>query len=119
MSQRAILIVLDGFGIGKYSPFNAIANAQMPFYGQIIKKYPHSQLITHGEAVGLPEGVMGNSEVGHMTMGSGRVIFQDLTRISKEVKTGEFFKNLVLRATIEAGAKKTGRVHLMGLLSDG
>jgi 2,3-bisphosphoglycerate-independent phosphoglycerate mutase len=119
MSQRAILIVLDGFGIGKDSQFNAIANAQMPFYRQISLKYPHSQLITHGEAVGLPEGVMGNSEVGHMTMGSGRVTFQDLTRISKTIQTGEFFKNPVLRAAIEAGAQKTGRVHLMGLLSDG
>lgn len=119
MSQRAILIVLDGFGIGKDSPFNAIANAKMPFYRQLSKKYSHSKLITHGEAVGLPEGVMGNSEVGHMTMGAGRVIFQDLTRISKSIKTGDFFKNPTLRATIEAGARQTGRVHLMGLLSDG
>jgi 2,3-bisphosphoglycerate-independent phosphoglycerate mutase len=119
MSNRAILIVLDGFGIGKDSPFNAIKNAKMPFFQEMMKKYPHSQLMTHGKSVGLPDGVMGNSEVGHMTMGAGRIIYQDLTRISKSIEDGDFFKNDVLRQTIEAGAKKTGRVHLMGLLSDG
>jgi 2,3-bisphosphoglycerate-independent phosphoglycerate mutase len=113
---RALLIVLDGFGIGKDSPFNAISNARMPFYRDLLAKYPHSQVITHGEAVGLPPGVMGNSEVGHMTMGAGRIIYQDLSRISRAVQTGEFQANPVLRKTIEAGR---GRVHLMGLLSDG
>lgn len=119
MHQRAILIVLDGFGIGKDSPFNAIKNAQMPFYRDLVKKYPSSELITHGEAVGLPPGVMGNSEVGHMTMGAGRIVYQDLTRISKSIYDRDFFQNPVLKATIEAGAKTTGRVHFMGLLSDG
>ena len=119
MSGRAVLIILDGFGIGKDSPFNGIKNAKMPFYRELLKKYPHSQLLTHGEAVGLPAGVMGNSEVGHMTMGAGRIIYQDLTRISKSISTRSFFKNDVLRHTLETGAKKTGRVHLMGLLSDG
>lgn len=118
-SQKAVLIVLDGFGIGKDSPCNAIANGKMPFYKELISKYPHSQLITHGEAVGLPPGIMGNSEVGHMTMGAGRIIYQDLTRISKAIRDKEFSKNPVLRKTIEAGAARTGRVHLMGLLSDG
>lgn len=118
-SQKAVLIVLDGFGIGKDSPFNAIKNAKMPFYRQLLSQYPHSELITHGEAVGLPNGIMGNSEVGHMTLGAGRTIYQDLTRISLSIATKEFFKNPVLRKTIEAGARTTGRVHLMGLLSDG
>lgn len=117
--SKAILIVLDGFGIGKDSPYNAIANAKMPFYKELIHKYPHSELITHGEAVGLPAGIMGNSEVGHMTMGAGRIIYQDLTRISKVIRDKEFSKNPVLRKTIQAGAAKTGRVHLMGLLSEG
>jgi 2,3-bisphosphoglycerate-independent phosphoglycerate mutase len=117
--RRAVLIVLDGFGIGKDSPYNAIANAKMPFYTDLLAKYPHSQIITHGEQVGLPEGVMGNSEVGHMTMGAGRVIYQDLTRISKSVRDGDFFANPVLLQTLRAGAQKTGRVHLLGLLSDG
>jgi 2,3-bisphosphoglycerate-independent phosphoglycerate mutase len=118
-AEKAVLIILDGFGIGKDSPFNAINNAKMPFYREMLKKYPHSELLTHGEAVGLPRGVMGNSEVGHMTMGAGRIIYQDLTRISKAIRDKEFFRNPVIRQTIEAGARKTGRVHLMGLLSDG
>ncbi len=118
-SARTALIILDGFGIGKDSPFNAIKNAQMPFYRDLLKHYPHSQLLTHGKAVGLPEGVMGNSEVGHMTMGAGRIVYQDLTRISESIHDRTFFKNPVLRAAIESGAKKTRRVHLMGLLSDG
>lgn len=118
-SDRAVLIVLDGFGIGKDSQFNAIKNAKMPFYRDLLAKYPHSQLITHGQAVGLPNGVMGNSEVGHMTMGAGRIIYQDLTRISQAIEDGLFFTNSVLIKTIEAGAQATGRVHLMGLLSDG
>ncbi len=118
-ADKALLIVLDGFGIGKDSPFNAIQNAKMPFYRELLLKYPHSQLITHGHAVGLPNGVMGNSEVGHMTMGAGRVIYQDLTRISKSILDRDFFKNPALVKTIETGAKTTGRVHLMGLLSDG
>ncbi len=116
---RAVLIVLDGFGIGEHSLSNAIENAQMPFYRQLVSRYPHSQLITHGEAVGLPRGIMGNSEVGHTTMGAGRIIYQDLTRISKEIHDKVFAKNEVLRKTILAGAESSGRVHLMGLLSDG
>lgn len=118
-AQKAMLIVLDGFGIGKDSPFNAIKNARMPFYRGLIEKYPHSRIITHGEAVGLPPGIMGNSEVGHMTMGAGRIIYQDLTRISKAIHDKEFFRNPVLLETLRAGAQASGRVHLMGLLSDG
>ena len=118
-APRALLIVLDGFGIGKDSPFNAIANARKPFLKSLLEKYPYSQLITHGEAVGLPAGIMGNSEVVHMTMGAGRIIYQDLTRISKEIRDGAFFKLPALLATLDAGAKNSGRVHFMGLLSDG
>lgn len=117
--KRAVLIVLDGFGIGKDSPFNAINNAKMPFYRSLLARYPHSELLTHGAAVGLPDGVMGNSEVGHMTMGAGRIIYQDLTRISKSIQDKEFQKNSVIRQVLDAGAKKSGRVHFMGLLSDG
>ncbi len=113
-----MLIVLDGFGIGKGSPYNAIANAKMPFYKGLLSKYPHSQLLTHGPAVGLPDGVMGNSEVGHMTMGAGRILYQDLTRISKSIADASFFKNEALLKTLKAGAASSGRVHLMGLLSD-
>lgn len=116
---RAILIILDGFGIGKSSAFNAIENAKTPFLDQLIKKYPHSQILTHGEYVGLPSGIMGNSEVGHLSLGSGRIVDQDLTRISKSIQNKSFFKNPVLTQTLEKGAQTTGRVHLMGLLSDG
>lgn len=118
-NAKTLLLILDGFGIGKDSPFNAINNAKMPFYRDLLKNYPHSQLLTHGLAVGLPEGVMGNSEVGHMTLGAGRVLYQDLTRITKAIHDGSFFKNEVLEKVIRAGAEKTGRVHLWGLLSDG
>lgn len=117
-NARTLLIVLDGFGIGKDSPINAIQNAKMPFYRMLVQKYPHSQLLTHGAAVGLPDGVMGNSEVGHMTMGAGRILYQDLTRISNSIEDKTFITNQVLQSTIKAGAQKTGRVHLMGLLSD-
>lgn len=117
--DRAILVILDGFGIAKKSPYNAVRNSKMPFFQELFSKYPHSQLLTHGEAVGLPEGIMGNSEVGHMTLGAGRIIYQDLTRINKSIQTKEFLKNPVLLQTLKAGTEKTGRVHLMGLLSDG
>ncbi len=119
MTKRVALIILDGFGIGKESPFNAIGNAKMPFYQEMVKKYSHSQLITHGEAVGLPKGTMGNSEVGHMTLGAGRIIDQDLTRISKTIENRDFFRNPALLQAISQGSKQTGRVHLMGLLSNG
>lgn len=116
MNDKAVLIILDGFGIGKDSPFNAIDNAKMPFYQNLLKLYPHSELLTHGEAVGLPEGIMGNSEVGHMAMGSGRVIYQDLVRINKSIQDKNLFSNPVLLKAISSGQ---GRVHLMGLVSDG
>jgi 2,3-bisphosphoglycerate-independent phosphoglycerate mutase len=118
-TNRAMLIILDGFGNGKDSPYNAVKNAKMPFYRELYNSNPHSQLTTHGEAVGLPEGVMGNSEVGHQTLGAGRIIYQDLTRINRSIRDKSFFKNETIRKTIEAGKKATGRVHFMGLLSDG
>lgn len=119
ISGRSVLIVLDGFGIGKETPFNAIANARMPFFRTLLSHYPHSKLLTHGGAVGLPDGVMGNSEVGHMTLGAGRVIYQDLTRISNSIRDGSFAQNPTLLETIHSGAKAGGRLHLLGLLSDG
>ncbi|MCM2322074.1 MAG: 2,3-bisphosphoglycerate-independent phosphoglycerate mutase [Oligoflexia bacterium] len=118
-TQRAALIILDGFGLAKDSPFNAIRNAKMPFYQELIRKHPHSQLLTHGRSVGLPDGIMGNSEVGHTTIGAGRIVYQDLTRISKAIHDQEFQRNPVLRETIQAGSGDSRRVHLMGLLSDG
>lgn len=112
--HKSALIVLDGFGIGKESPFNAIDNAKMPFYRDLLAKYPHSQLLTHGEHVGLPDGVMGNSEVGHTTLGAGQVLFQSLARIHRAIGDRSFFQLSTLRAFL-AGS---GRVHALGLLSD-
>lgn len=117
--SKALLIVLDGFGIGKDSPFNAIRNARTPFFNTLFSKYPYSQLYTHGNAVGLPEGVMGNSEVGHATMGAGRVLYQDLTRISKSIEENKFQTLPRLKEFFLNAQKSSGRVHFMGLLSDG
>jgi 2,3-bisphosphoglycerate-independent phosphoglycerate mutase len=116
---KALLIVLDGFGIGKDSPFNAIRNARKPFFDSVFKKYPHSELFTHGHAVGLPNGVMGNSEVGHGTMGAGRILYQDLTRISNTIEDKKFASLPRLKTFFRRVQESKGRVHFMGLLSDG
>lgn len=115
---KVFLIVLDGFGDGPNTPHNAILNAHMPYYKELSKKFPRAQLMTCGEAVGLPAGVMGNSEVGHMNMGAGRIVYQELTRINKAIRDGEFKRNAEINKTIEAVQKAGGRLHLMGLLSD-
>ncbi|MEW6056897.1 MAG: 2,3-bisphosphoglycerate-independent phosphoglycerate mutase [Bdellovibrionota bacterium] len=119
-SQRpkVFLIILDGFGIGKDSPYNAIQNAEMPFYKELCRKFPRSEITTSGEAVGLPAGIMGNSEVGHMNMGAGRIVYQELTRINKAIREGEFERNKEILNAIQAVEKSGGRLHLMGLLSD-
>lgn len=120
MKKPIVLCILDGFGIGKESdPSNAIARAKMPNYLEILTNYPNSKLDTSGLAVGLPEGQIGNSEVGHITIGAGRVIFQDLPRINNAIKTGGLAKYPVLLDFIN-NLKKSGKTcHLMGLLSDG
>jgi len=111
-----LLCILDGWGIGDQADSNnAIARAKTPNYDRFLKTYPHSKLETSGLAVGLPEGQIGNSEVGHMTIGAGRVIFQDLPRINNAIKDGSLAQNLLLQKLITD--KKT--CHLMGLLSDG
>lgn len=114
-----VLCILDGWGIGEKAPTNAISAARTPNLDYIEGAYPTMQLDAAGEAVGLPAGQMGNSEVGHLNIGAGRVVYQDITRISRAIKDGIFFKNeVLLHAMTEA--KKGGRsLHLMGLLSDG
>jgi 2,3-bisphosphoglycerate-independent phosphoglycerate mutase len=118
--KPVLLCILDGFGIGDENDANnAIARAKMPNYHRMLLQYPHSKLITSGLDVGLPEGQMGNSEVGHMTIGAGRIIFQDLPRISNAIKDGNLEKNPKLQKLI-ADLKVSGKAcHLMGLLSDG
>lgn len=119
-NKPILLCVLDGWGIGDNSDSNnAIARAKLPNYSRFFKKYPHSQLETSGLAVGLPEGQMGNSEVGHMTIGAGRVIFQDLPRINNAIADGSLAQNSKLQKLITE-LKISGKTcHLMGLLSDG
>src|ERR1700750_1169543 len=96
------LIILDGFGYSPAREGNAVALAQMPFYNELLEKYPHTLIEASGECVGLPAGVMGNSNVGHLCMGAGRVVRTDLERINYEIKSGEFQHNLVLNAAIDS-----------------
>jgi len=112
---RTCLIVLDGWGIAPDGPGNAVALADTPVFDDLWKRYPHSQLTTWGPAVGLPERQMGNSEVGHLNLGAGAIVKQDLTRIGEAVADGSLADNEVLKAAVTAAP----RVHLMGLVSDG
>ena len=113
------LIILDGWGHGEKSEFNAIANANTPTWDSLLHTYPNALIKTSGNAVGLPEGQMGNSEVGHMNLGAGRVVYQNFTRINKDIDEGEFFNNAVLCNAIDKAKANGGAVHLAGLLSPG
>jgi 2,3-bisphosphoglycerate-independent phosphoglycerate mutase len=112
-------VVLDGWGLRPERDHNAIALAHTPVYEALLARYPHAQLVASGEAVGLPAGQMGNSEVGHMNMGAGRVVYQDLTRIDKSITDGELFSNPALAAAMERCAGGQHALHLIGLVSDG
>jgi len=119
MSKKAVFIILDGYGIADPTSGNAIAMAKKPNLDKLFAEYPHSRLIASGMDVGLPEGQMGNSEVGHTNIGAGRVVFQILPKITKEIADGEFFKNPVYIKAME-DAKANGKaLHIMGLLSSG
>ena len=114
------LIIMDGWGIGDMQdPNNAIAVAKTPVIDGLLKKYPNAQLQASGEFVGLPDGQMGNSEVGHTNIGAGRVIYQELTRITKAIKDGSFFKNEALQSIVATVKKNGSALHLMGLVSPG
>ena len=117
--HRHLLLILDGFGIAEDPSVSAIAAAETPFLDGLFAQYPHSTLEASGLAVGLPEGQMGNSEVGHMNLGAGRVVYQEITRIDKAIADGEFFENDVLREAAQHAKKNGTRLHLMGLFSDG
>ncbi len=120
LKNPVALIVMDGWGIGDMQdPNNAVAIAKTPVIDGLLAKYPNTQLRCSGEAVGLPDGQMGNSEVGHTNIGAGRVVYQELTRITKAIREGDFFKNPVFLDVISAVKAKKGALHLMGLLSDG
>lgn len=118
-NQKVGLIILDGWGIGDQSQADAVFNANTPVMDGLVEKYPNSTLIASGEAVGLPDGQMGNSEVGHLNIGAGRIVYQELTRINKSIRDGAFFKNPVLVECFENAKKKHVKVHFIGLVSDG
>lgn len=113
-----VLIILDGFGFRAQKEGNAIALAHAPRFNNLLKKYPHTTLEASGEAVGLPAGTMGNSEVGHLTIGSGRINDQDLSKINHAIHDGTFFKNEVFKKAFQTARKNKKTIHLMGLLSD-
>ncbi len=113
------LIILDGFGYRAEREGNAIAQAEMPFYNELLEKYPHTLIQASGECVGLPKGVMGNSNVGHLVMGAGRVVRTDIEHINHEIQTGSFFHNLALNAAMDNAVKHDRALHILGLVSDG
>ena len=117
--QKVMLCILDGYGIGKDYEFNAVTRSNKPCLDRLFSVYPSSSLVCSGFDVGLPKGTMGNSEVGHLNIGAGRVVFQDIARIHKSIEDGEFEKNKVLADLIENTLKRDKSLHVMGLLSDG
>ena len=114
-----MLVILDGWGHGPKRKADAIAQANIPFVNSLYHKYPNSELVTYGEEVGLPEGQMGNSEVGHLNIGAGRVVYQDFARINKAIRERTFHKNEMLLNALHSAKEGNKSVHLMGLVSDG
>lgn len=119
VEKKLILIIMDGWGLGKIKSSDAIQNANVPFVSSLYSKYPNTTLVTCGEAVGLPAGQMGNSEVGHLNLGAGRIVYQELERINVAIRNGEFKKNESLLNTIQYAKNNNKPLHLMGLVSDG
>ncbi len=117
--SKAALFILDGWGLGQIPSADAIAQANTPFVDSLMANYPHSTLITHSEAVGLPEGQMGNSEVGHLNIGAGRVVWQELARINRAVRERELHQHPVLLEAFEYARQNNTAVHFIGLVSDG
>lgn len=120
MNKRpVVLMILDGYGLNDKTEGNAVAQAQTPVMDKLMQEYPFVRGNASGMAVGLPEGQMGNSEVGHLNMGAGRIVYQELTRITKEIQDGTFFENPALLRAVENCKENNSALHLMGLLSDG
>lgn len=119
MSKKVILVIMDGWGLGQVASADAIQQAHPPFVSSLYSQYPNTTLVTCGEEVGLPEGQMGNSEVGHLNLGAGRIVYQELQRINVAIRTGELAANPVLLATIRNAKLNQKPLHLIGLLSDG
>ncbi len=119
MNKKVILLILDGWGIATNKQVSAIDAANTPFVDSLYNKYPHSTLEASGLAVGLPEGQMGNSEVGHMNIGAGRVVYQDLVKINLAAESGTLAKEQELVAAFDYAKKNNKKVHFIGLLSNG
>ena len=117
--QPLLLMILDGWGIAPAGQYNAAALAKTPNLDALFDKYPHTRLSCSGAAVGLPDGQMGNSEVGHLNIGAGRIVYQELTRITKAIKDGDFFENTILSKAMQTVKANGSALHLLGLVSDG
>src|ERR1051326_4005656 len=118
-NKKVILIIMDGWGLGKVASADAIQHANTPFTKSLYTKYPNTTLTTFGEAVGLPEGQMGNSEVGHLNLGAGRIVYQELQRINVAIRDGSFQRNEHLLESIRFAKETKKDLHLLGLVSDG
>ena len=118
-NKKVILIIMDGWGLGKIKSADAIQHAKTPFVSSLYEKFPHTTLVTCGEAVGLPDGQMGNSEVGHLNLGAGRIVYQELQRINVAIRDGSFSKNENLLSAIRFAKNNNKPLHLIGLVSNG
>jgi 2,3-bisphosphoglycerate-independent phosphoglycerate mutase len=119
LNRKVLLLILDGWGITNDKDVSAPDKANTPNFNNLIKEYPNNYLITHGEDVGLPKGQMGNSEVGHMNIGSGRIVLQDLLKINNSIETDNFYKKKEFEDIISYSKQCSSNIHLIGLLSDG
>lgn len=119
MGKKTMLVILDGWGINHNEKESAIEKADTPYFDHLMQKYPNSTLVTHGERVGLPEGQMGNSEVGHMNLGAGRIVYQDLLKINLAIRNKELNQNPVILDAIQYAKTNNKKIHLLGLTSDG
>jgi 2,3-bisphosphoglycerate-independent phosphoglycerate mutase len=119
MNKKVILVIMDGWGLGKVESSDAIQHAKTPFVSSLYKQFPNTTLVTCGEDVGLPDGQMGNSEVGHLNLGAGRIVYQELQRINVAIRSGEFAKNKILLSAIDHALQNNKPLHLVGLVSDG
>ncbi|MBQ5674044.1 MAG: 2,3-bisphosphoglycerate-independent phosphoglycerate mutase, partial [Lachnospiraceae bacterium] len=118
MSKKpTVLMILDGYGLNSETKGNAVAEAKTPVMDQLMKEYPFVKGNASGMAVGLPDGQMGNSEVGHLNMGAGRIVYQELTRITKEIQDGAFFQNEALKKAMDNCKAKDSALHAFGLIS--
>ncbi|MFO7685389.1 MAG: 2,3-bisphosphoglycerate-independent phosphoglycerate mutase, partial [Desulfobacterales bacterium] len=117
--KPCLLMILDGWGIDSASDGNAVHLARTPFLDELVASYPTTRLLCAGPAVGLPQGIMGNSEVGHLNIGAGRIVYQDLLRIDRTLADGSFFRNEIFTAVMSKVVQRGSALHLLGLVSDG